>query len=83
MYNAGDSSAGLYLPANDVPELKAALEELKSQAAAQSGRNRDLLSGRMTEINSEIQAIKNNSFLSNARYSLYQNVTPSMVDVMG
>jgi hypothetical protein len=79
MYNAEVP----YLPANDVPELKAALEDLKARAAAQSGRNRDLLSGRMAEIDSEIQTLKNNPFLSNARFSMYQNVTPSLVDIMG
>jgi hypothetical protein len=83
MYNAGSIAEGPYLPANDVPELKAALEELKTQAVAQSGRNRDLLSSRMTDIDSEIQAIKNNPFISSARYSLYQNTAPSLIDVMG
>lgn len=79
MYNA----AGPYLPANDVSSLKAALEDLKLQAAVRSGQNRDLLSGRMAEINSEIQAIKNNPFISKTRQALYQNVTPSLVDIMG
>jgi hypothetical protein len=79
MYNAG----GPYLPANDVPALKSTLEDLKTQAAAQSGRNRDMLSGRMADINSEIQTLKNNPFISNARHSMYQNVTPSLIDVMG
>jgi len=82
MYNnAGD--AGPYLPANDVPELKAALEDLKTQAAVRARRNRDLLSGRMEKIYTEIQALKNNPFISNARYSLYQNTASSLVDIMG
>jgi hypothetical protein len=79
MYNA----AGPYLPANDVSTLKAALDDLKLQAAARSGQNRDLLSRRMADINSEIQTIKNNPFISKARNALYQNVTPSLVDIMG
>jgi hypothetical protein len=79
MYN----SAGPYLPVNDVSALKAALEDLKIQAAARSGQNRDLLSGRMAEINSEIQAIKNNPFISKARNALYQNAAPSLVDILG
>jgi len=79
MYN----SASPYLPANDVPELKATLEELKIQAAVRSGRNRDLLSRRMEEINKDIQAIKNNPFMSTVRFSLYQNAVPSLVDIMG
>jgi hypothetical protein len=37
----------------------------------------------MAEINTDIQALKNNPFISNARYSLYQNVAPSLIDIMG
>ena len=89
MYNATGAAAGAatgvgtYLPANDVPALKATLENLKTQAAARSGQNRDLLSSRMAHINSEIQAIKNNPFISKARFSLYQNAVPTMIDIMG
>jgi len=79
MYNA----AGPYLPANDVSALKASLEDLKTQAAARAGQNRNLLSVRMADINSEIQVIKNNPFISKARYSMYQNTAPSLVDIMG
>jgi len=79
MYN----STGPYLPANDVLELKATLEELRIQAAVRSGQNRDLLSSRMEEINRDIQAIKNNPFMSTVRFSLYQNAAPSLVDIMG
>ena len=79
MYNA----AGPYLPANDVSALKTALEDLKLQAAARSGQNRDLLSSRMADINSEIQAIKNNPFISKIRNALYQNAVPTLVDIMG
>jgi hypothetical protein len=79
MYNNVSS----YLPANDVPELKATLEDLKNQAAVRSRRNRDLISSRMKEINKDIQAIKNNPFFSKARFSLYQNTAPSLVDIMG
>jgi len=79
MYNA----AGPYLPANDVSALKAALEDLKTQATVRSGQNKNLLSVRMADINSEIQAIRNNPFFSKARYSIYQNAAPSLVDVMG
>ncbi len=83
MYNAAGNSAGPYLSANDIPELKATLEELKIQAAVRSGRNRDMLSSRMEEINRDIQAIKNNPFMSTVRFSLYHNAAPSLVDIMG
>jgi len=79
MYN----SVSPYLPANDVPELKATLEDLKNQAAVRSGQNRDLISRRMEEINKGLQAIKNNPFFSKARFSLYKNAAPSIVDIMG
>jgi len=82
MYAAGDA-ADPYLPANDVPELKATLEDLKNQAVVRSGRNRDLLSSRMVDVDSEIQALKDNPFISKARFSLYQNAAPALVDVMG
>jgi len=74
---------GTFITINDVPEIKAALEDLKNQAVVRSARNRDLLSSRMEEINSDIQTIHNNPFLSKARNALYQNVSPSLVDVMG
>jgi hypothetical protein len=77
------SEFGTFITINDVPELKATLEDLKTQAVFRSVRNRDLLSSRMEEINSEIQTIKNNPFVSKARNALYQNVSPSLVDVMG
>ncbi len=77
------SDLGTFITINDVPELKATLEDLKTQAVIRSGQNRDLLSRRMEEINTNIQTIKNNPFLSKARNALYQNVSPSLVDVMG
>jgi len=78
MYNA----AGPYLPDNDVSALKAALDELKIRAAAISGQNRNLLSVRMTDTNSEIQKLKNNPFISNARFAMRQNAASSLVDIM-
>jgi len=87
MYNAVGAGScddlGTFITIDDVPEIKAALEDLKNQAVVRSVRNRDLLSGRMEEINSSLQTIKNNPFLSKARNALYQNVSPSLVDVMG
>jgi len=76
-------ATGNFVTINDVPALKAALEDLKTQAAVRSGRNRDLLSRRMEKINTDIQTIKNNPFLSKTRFSRYQSAAPSMVDIMG
>ena len=94
MYNAVSSARdvtpdddiddmGTFITINDVPELQATLEDLKVQAVARSMQNRDMLSGRMEKIDSDIQKIKNNPFMSKVRYSLYQNAVPSLVDVMG
>ncbi|MCL2128193.1 MAG: flagellar biosynthesis protein FlgN [Treponema sp.] len=78
----GSSTPGSGIPGDDVPALKAALEGLKNQAVARSGRNRELLSARMAEIRGEITALRNNPFAQGARRSLYQN-SPSLVDIRG
>jgi len=86
MYNTIGTDAdglGTFITINDVPGLKATLEELKTQAVVRSVRNRDLLSSRMEEINTDIQKIKNNPFISKTRFSLYQNATPATIDIMG
>jgi len=97
MYNAVNTTTGVgaatggvtsdatgnFVTIHDVPALKASLEELQAQAVIRSGRNRDLLSRRMEKINSDIQTIKNNPFLSKTRFSHYQDAVPAMVDVMG
>jgi len=86
MYNTIGTDAdglGTFITVNDIPGLQATLEDLKTQAVTRSAQNRDLLSDRMEEIDTEIQAIKNNPFISKARNALYQNVSPSLVDVMG
>ena len=70
-------------PADDIPALRSALENLKSQAAARSAQNRDLLSSRMAEIRAEITSLRNNPF-ANVSRSMYQNaVSASLVDISG
>jgi hypothetical protein len=72
-----------FSPADDVPALKSALENLKNQVTTQSAHNRDLLSSRMAEIRAEITSLRNNPFASQAR-SMYQNsVSASLVDISG
>ncbi len=86
MYNTIGTDAdglGTFITIKDVPELQATLEDLKTQAVVRSVRNRDLLSSRMEEINSSLQTIKNNPFLSKARFSMYQNAAPATIDIMG
>ena len=84
MYQAtAFSSATAAAPADDVPALKVTLENLKSQAAARSAHNRDLLSTRMVELRSEITELRNNP-LANASRSAYKNsVSAALVDISG
>jgi hypothetical protein len=64
----------------EVPRLKAALEELKNEAAARSVRNRDLLSRRMAEIRAEIKALRSNPYLKSSRSAV---PSPTLVDISG
>ncbi|GHV87212.1 hypothetical protein AGMMS50255_5080 [Spirochaetia bacterium] len=69
---------------NDVPSLKSALEGLKTEAAARTTRNRELLSRRMTEIRSEITALRNNPYVGSARRSAFSGAgTASLIDIKG
>ena len=66
----------------EVPNLKAALEELKTEAIARSERNRHLLTEHMEKIRTEIKTLRNNPFA--ARRSLYDNSgAASLVDLKG
>jgi hypothetical protein len=70
-------------PADDVPALKSALENLKNQAAIRFTQNKDLLSSRMAQMRAEIKNLRNNPFANQAR-SMYQNsVSASLVDISG
>jgi hypothetical protein len=62
--------------------LKAAVERLKEEAAANAARNRDLLAGRMAEIRSEIRSLRGNPYA--ARQSIYADGgAPLMIDLEG
>jgi len=82
MYNAAFSAE--QCPNDDITSIIAVLEDLKQEAIARSSCNRELLSARMTEIRSEINAMKNNPFASGARRPVYHNYnTASLVDIKG
>jgi hypothetical protein len=67
---------------DEVPDLKAALEGLKSEAVARSGRNKELLSRRMTELRNEIKSLRSNPYLH--RQGAYSNTgTGGRVDIQG
>jgi prefoldin subunit 5 len=72
----------LLLPSNDVSALLVTVEDLHSQARAQSERNRELLSERMADLRSAINILKNNPLAS--RRSLYHSVdTATVIDIQG
>ncbi|MDR1507583.1 MAG: flagellar biosynthesis protein FlgN [Treponema sp.] len=65
----------------DVPGLKAALEELKAEAVVRSGRNRELLSKRMEELRFEMKSLRANPYI--LRRPVYSGETASLVDIKG
>jgi hypothetical protein len=70
--------------ADEVPSLKAALEDLKNEAVARSATNRELLSKRMIELRSEIKTLRNNPFAANIRRSVFNDGnSASLVDIQG
>ena len=65
---------------DDVTALKHSLEDLKTKAAVQSSRNKELLSSRMSEIRCEINTLKS---ISPLKYN-YQNFNSALlVDIEG
>ncbi|HCC37626.1 MAG TPA: flagellar biosynthesis protein FlgN [Treponema sp.] len=69
---------------DDVSGLKAALEDLKSEAVIRSSRNKELLSRRMAELRQEIKTLRNNPYAANSRRSVYgNNGTASLIDIQG
>lgn len=66
---------------SDVPSLKAALQDLQTEAVARSKRNQELLSKRMAEIRSEIKLMKGNPYARRPSYS--GGNTASLIDIKG
>lgn len=66
---------------NEVSGIKQALEGLKSEAVIRSGRNKELLSKRMTEIRSEIKTLRNNPYTRRRIDSAA--AAPSRIDIKG
>ena len=65
----------------EVPSLRKALEELRSEAIIRSTRNRDLLSRRMTELRQEIKTLRSNPYIIHR--SLFSQESPVLVDIKG
>ncbi|MDR1862749.1 MAG: flagellar protein FlgN [Treponema sp.] len=69
-------------PGDEVPDLKAALEGLRSEAVARSERNKELLSRRMAELRDEIKSLRSNPYLR--RQPAYSNAgTGGRIDIKG
>jgi len=70
--------------ADEVPSLKASLENLKSEAVIRSTKNKELLSKRMMELRSEITALRNNPYAASNRRATYGGLnTSSTVNLQG
>jgi hypothetical protein len=66
---------------NEVPSLKAALQEFQTEAVSRSKRNQELLSKRMVELRSEIKMMKGNPYARRPSYS--SENTASLIDIKG
>jgi hypothetical protein len=66
---------------SEVPNLKAALQDLQTEAATRSKRNKDLLSKRMIELRSEIKLMKGNPYAKRPSYNGENSA--SLIDIKG
>jgi len=81
---SGNSSIRPIRADDEVPTLKAALEDLKNEAVIRSSRNKELLSRRMVELRHEIKTLRNNPYTQAARNSAYSSShTATLVDLQG
>ncbi|MDR0444401.1 MAG: flagellar biosynthesis protein FlgN [Treponema sp.] len=70
--------------ADEVPTLKAALDNLKSEAVMRSTKNKELLSKRMVELRTEIKTLRNNPYTASSRRSNFSDTnTASLIDIRG
>ena len=82
MYHTITGKKAPYLPdtkengqGDEVPGLKASLENLKNEAVIRSTRNKELLSKRMVELRSEIKELRNNPYVISNKRSSYGSAT--------
>jgi hypothetical protein len=67
----------------EVPSLKASLENLKNEAVMRSTKNKELLSKRMLELRQEITALRNNPYAASGRKAYSNSNKASLIDVQG
>ena len=79
-----DITAGASVQPDEVPDIKASLENLKNKAVIRSTQNKELLSKRMMELRSEITALRSNPYvISNKRSSYGSANKPSTFSLEG
>jgi len=66
---------------SEVPGLRVALEELRSEAVLRSARNRELLAKRMEENRQELKTLRANPYAIHR--SAYSNESAALVDIAG
>ena len=69
-----DITEGTPIHPDEVPDIKASLENLKSEAVLRSTKNKELLSKRMMELRSEITELRNNPYVISNKRSSYGSV---------
>ena len=79
-YTAVSNSVG---DKDDVPDLKASLEKLKSEAVIRSTKNKELLSKRMIELRSEIKSLRDNPYAAKSRHSNFSTNSGGLIDIKG
>jgi len=78
--SAGGSSAAV-AEAREVPQLRAALEELRTEAVLRADQNRQLLAERMKEIRQEMKTLRSNPYA--IHHSSYSDEGPALIDIEG
>ncbi|GHV85114.1 hypothetical protein AGMMS50230_07220 [Spirochaetia bacterium] len=79
--NAKHPGPGLPGEVQEVPSLRAALEELRSEAVLRSERNRELLAKRMAELRQEMKTLRTNPYAIHR--ASYSTEDAALVDITG
>jgi len=67
----------------EVPSLKASLENLKSEAVIRSTKNKEMLSKRMLELRQEIKTLRSNPYAAGGRNAYSNANSASLIDIKG
>lgn len=67
--------------AREVPKLRAALAELRTEAVLRADQNRQLLAERMKELRLEMKTLRSNPYA--VHHSTYMDEGPTLIDIEG